>query len=111
MKSQKIGKHPSTWFLRGRIQKILKVQGSPESGLLNLLKSALGNKVCTEGVETKFVRGKQITSGLSGLARFTDYQGCEFQPPCNVDPEMDCRVARSVYEVECVNCLEHQDGP
>ena len=105
-KSLKVGKHPSTWFLRGTVQNTLKVQGTPNSGLVNSLHAALGNRICTEGGSTKFVElgGKQLTSGLSGLSKFTAEKGCVFTPKCNVDPEHDCRATRSVYCVECTNC-------
>ena len=29
-----------------------------------------------------------------------------FYPPCLADPEEDCRVPRSVYEIECQNCKQ-----
>ena len=108
MKLQKIGKYPNTWFLRGMNQNTLKVHATPGSGLLDALKTTLSGRVCTEGGATKFVElgGKTITSGLSGSENFIANKGCVFQPPCNIDPESDCRVNRVVYETECVTCLE-----
>ena len=51
----KTGKHPSTWFLRGKIQNTLKVQATPNSDLVTHMNKTLGNKICTEGGATKFV--------------------------------------------------------
>ena len=105
-KEQKIGKYPATWFLRGKNQNTLKVQATPDSALLRAMNSALGDKVCTEGGATKFVElgGKPVTTGLSGSVKFTANSGCIFPRKCNIDPEFDCRVARSVYCVECMDC-------
>ena len=55
MKSEKVGKHTNTWFLRGTNLNTFKVQGTPESGLLEAVKKSLGNEICTEGGSTKFL--------------------------------------------------------
>ena len=55
MKSQKVGKHLSTWFLRETVQNTLKIQGIPGSVLLKKMQSTLGDMICTEGRLTKFV--------------------------------------------------------
>ena len=106
MKAAKIGKHPNTWFLRGSVQNTFKIQGTPNSGLLVNVRNALGNGIQTEGGSTKIVElgGKPITTGLSNTVLFTANRGCVFQPPCTIDPEMDCRTSRCVYEVECLDC-------
>ena len=111
MKSEKIGKHANTWFLRGTHQNTFKVQGTPDSGLLEAIKKSLDKEICTEGGSTKFVElgGKPVASGLSKPVSFTANNGCVFAPPCNIDPEMDCRVPRAVYEVECMQCAGDEE--
>ena len=81
-KSNRLGKHPGTWFLRGAIQNTLKVQGTPGSGLARAMQSTLGNRICAEGGATKIVElgGRQITSGLGGLQKFRADTGCVFTP-------------------------------
>ena len=37
---------------------------------------------------------------------FKANKDCVFQPKCNIDPESDCRVGRSVYEIECLSCIQ-----
>ena len=98
--------------LEGLVHNTLKVHCTPESGLLTTMRSALGDKICTEGGVTKLVElgGKKITSGLSGSMKFIADKGCVFVPKCNVDPESDCRVVRTVYEIDCQNCLEDQNS-
>ena len=73
MKRRKIGKYPNTWFLRGTVQNTCKIQGTPNSGLMHKMKSALGSGICAEGGSTKFIElgGKPITSGLSDSEKFT----------------------------------------
>ena len=107
-KAKKIGKHPATWFLKGNVQNTMKVQGAPESGLLNTMREVFGGKICAEGGATKFIElgGKLLTAGLSGSEKFTANSGCVFGPSCYIDPEFDCRTTRSVYEVECNTCVE-----
>ena len=70
------------------------------------MRKSLGDRLGAEGGTTKFIElgGKPVTSGLSKPECFTANQGCVFVPPCNVDPEMDCRVSRCIYEVECIQC-------
>ena len=94
--------------MRGNNQNTVKVQATPDSALLRAMKTALGGKICTEGGATKFVElgGKPVTTGLSGSDKFTANSGCFFQNKCNIDPEKDCRVTRSVYSVECTNCTQ-----
>ena len=38
-KARKLGKYANTWFLRGKIQNTFKVQATPDSVLLNSLKT------------------------------------------------------------------------
>ena len=107
-KNSSMGKYANTWFLSGKNQNTLKVQGAPESALLESLRKPLKNNICAEGGSTKFVEmgGKPITAGLSNTVKFTGQQGCVFTPKCNVDPELDCREGRLVYQTECLNCAE-----
>ena len=109
-KEKKFGKFPATWFLRGEIQNTLKVQATPDSGLVSALKKEFDGKICTEGGATKFVElgGKQITSGLSKPECFTANQGCVFEDKCMINPESDCRVTRTIYSIECIRCKEQQ---
>ena len=99
MKNQKLGKFAATWFLQGTNQNTLKVQGTPDSLLVNKIQNVLAARICAEGGSTKVVElgGKKITAGLSNPVRFTDNNGCPFYPKCNIDPELDCRMPRSVY--------------
>ena len=107
-KKGKLGKFPATWFLRGNNQNTLKVQATPDSGLVTAMNNVLGDKICTEGGATKVVEmgGKKITSGLSGTELFIANSGCVFDTKCNVDQDSDCRVTHSFYCIECINCAE-----
>ena len=106
-KSRKLGKYPSTWFLRGQIQNTFKVQITPNSALVNTLRGSLKDKLGAEGGKTNFVEmgGNLITSGLSKPEGFTGNTGCHFGKKCTIDLEEDSRVTRSIYGIECQNCL------
>ena len=90
MNSEKIGKHTNTWFLRGKVQKAYKVQGSSKVSVLECMRNTLGNGVCAGGESTKFIElaGKSITSGLSKTKLYTTNSGIVFRQPCNVDPSV-----------------------
>ena len=68
-KTQKVGKHPSTWFFRGRVQNTYKVQITPKSALVNTMSKVMKNRLGAEGGKTKFVElgGSLITSGIKYL--------------------------------------------
>ena len=51
-KTQKVGKHPSTWFLRGRMQNTYKVQITPKSALVNTMSKVMKKRLGAEGNET-----------------------------------------------------------
>ena len=111
-KERKLGKFPATWFLRGEHQNTLKVQATPDSGLVTAMNKLLGGKICTEGGSTKFIElgGKQITRGLSIPESFTANTGCVFDQKCNINVECDCRTSRAIYSQECMKCKDLQLG-
>ena len=55
--------------------------------------------------------GKKINGGLSRTVSFKANNGCVFTPKCNVDPESDCRVQRSFYQIECLTCIQDPGQP
>ena len=102
-----MGKNPDTWFLRGEIQNTLKVEATPNSGLLKDLRKVIGGKTCAEGGGTKLIEmgGQLIGQGLSKPVSFRGTRGCSFDDPnCWVDPEEHCSDSRVIYEVRCLNC-------
>ena len=107
-KAEKLGKHPNTWFLKGKVQNTLKCQVTPQSKLVEALRKTLGDEMGAEGGATKVVElgGDLVTSGLSGPVRPTGQPGCVFPKPCNVDQETDCTRPRVVYRVDCLNCRD-----
>ena len=107
MKEAKLGKHPDTWFLKGKVQNTLKVEATPNSGLLNNLRKVLAGKIGAEGGETKLVEmgGCLVGQGLSKPVSFRGHNGCVFGPPeCNIEEENHCSDSRVVYEIRCGNC-------
>ena len=80
---------------------------------MSALRKSQSTEIGAEGGGTKFVElgGKLVTSGLSGSMNFTGNQGCHFSKKCNIDPEADCRIPKSVYEVECYTCRADPNTP
>ena len=52
-KARRLGKHPNTWFLRGKVQNTLKVPVTPDSELIDNLKRVLEDEIGAEGGTTK----------------------------------------------------------
>ena len=107
-KSRCLGKHPNTWFLRGKVQNTLKVPVTPDSELIDNLKRVLEDEIGAEGGTTKCVElgGDLVTKGLSGSVKPTGPRSCVFQEECNADEGVGCTVQRLVYQVSCKNCSE-----
>ena len=105
-----MGKYPNTWFLSETVVNTLKVQITPGGGLKNAIGSALAqNGPNVDGGSTLVVEmgGDPITLGMGGKDPFGGPGSCHMGPPkCNVDPDADCRSARVVNVMECVNCQE-----
>ena len=56
----------------------MKVQGTPDSGLLDTMREVLGGKIFAEGGVTKFIElgEKLLKSGLSGSEKSTGNWVC-----------------------------------
>ena len=110
-KANKLGKHTDTWFLRGKTQNTLKVQATPGSVLVNALQKSQKNPIGAEGGATKFVElgGNLVSHGLSNQVGFTGNKGCFYGQKCLVSKEQDCRKARAVYKIHCMNCQNLTD--
>ena len=94
-KKQSIGKHTSTWFLRGDVQNTFKVQATPNSRLKECLMKSQRSKIGAEGGATNFIElgGKPVSSGLSNTELFTGQQGCFYPKKCMVNGKKNCRIS------------------
>ena len=74
-KTNRLGKHPNTWFLRRDRTGTLKVQSTPGGGLTSSLNKVLNATLSAYGGKVKIVElgGDPISKGLSRNQKFGKY--------------------------------------
>ena len=96
---EKMGNYPNTWFQKGDVSGIIKVQQTPGGKLANLLRKHLKNVRGPDVGSIKVVEkgGQVITSGIQVPRRWGEVKdGCQYLLKCNVRKDKDCRVGRCV---------------
>ena len=108
-KKARLGKHPSTWFLRGRYTNTLKTHYTPGGRLRDKLDKCINATNNADGGLTKIVElaGKPVLAGLKKTVNFGGNVGCQMGTGtkiCIIDEDENCRISKSVYGINCNPC-------
>ena len=104
-KSNKKGKYNNTWFLRGNITTIMKVQATSWGLLGQGVREKVRGILGPDGGETKVIEmaGAGIQAGIYKPDPFLS-NGCHFETVCPIDPKGNCWDSRVIYALECAVC-------
>ena len=106
-KRGKTGQFVNTWFLRGDMTSVIKVQGTPNSLLAQNVYQNVKSHRNPNGGTIKVVEkgGKLIGSGMQ--KHINENVPCSFSDPmCTVSGKVKCDTARIVYELTCMSCFK-----
>ena len=93
------------------VTRILKVPSTPNSTLMNTLRSQVAATKGPDQGTTKFVEmgGLPISLLFPMKECLTGVKYCQYALKCNISEEQDCRVSRGIYRIICKTC-EVRDG-
>ena len=104
-------RHTNTWYLRGGMTGVLKVQPTPNSELCKMVRAGIEELRNPDGGRTKVIEmgGMPIMAGI-GVADPFRIIRCPFEEKCWVGSGVDCWKTRVVYRIVCGICGAEYTG-